>query len=157
MKAILENQNFILIAEAIVYIGSAFFLFLVGKMFYALTHKKIKINHELVKKDNLAFSISLTGYYIGLLIAILGVIIGESSGLLPDLLDIMIYGILAIILLNISSLLCDKIILRKFDVTKEIIEDRNCGTGAVEAAVMIGSGLVIYGAISGETYNTKDL
>ncbi len=153
MKALLENENFIIIGEAIIYITSAFVLFLLGKLFYSVTHKRINTNEELVKKDNLAFAISITGYYIGLLIAILGAVIGESNGLLNDLIDILIYGILAIILLNISSVISDKIILRKFDVTKEIIDDRNSGTGAVEAAIMIGSGLVIYGAVSGEAHN----
>jgi uncharacterized membrane protein YjfL (UPF0719 family) len=153
MNNLLENQNFILIVEAIAYIFSAFALFLAGKIIYGLSHKNIKINIELVKKDNLAFAISITGYYIGLLISILGVIVGDSNGLLIDLLDILIYGILAILLLNVSSFLCDKIILRKFNVTKEIIEDQNSGTGVVEAAVMIASGLVIYGAVSGETHN----
>ncbi len=153
MNNILENQNFILLVEAIAYIFSAFVLFLAGKLFYGMAHKNIKVNIELVKKDNLAFAISITGYYIGLLISILGVIVGESNGLLTDLFDIVVYGLLAILLLNISSFLCDKIILRKFRVTKEIIEDQNSGTGAVEAAVMIASGLVIYGAVSGETHN----
>ncbi len=153
MKALLENQNFIILAEALVYIASAFILFLLGKLFYSFTHKKIKTNYELVKNDNLAFAISIAGYYAGLLIAILGVIVGESNGILIDLFDIFIYGILAIILLNISSFFCDKILLRKFSVTKELIEDKNSGTGVVVAAVMIASGLVIYGAVSGETYN----
>jgi uncharacterized membrane protein YjfL (UPF0719 family) len=153
MKALLENENFIIIGEAIIYITSAFVLFLLGKLFYSVTHKSIKTNEELVKKDNLAFAISITGYYVGLLIAILGVIVGESNGLVNDLIDILVYGLLAIVLLNLSSSVSDKIILRKFNVTKEIIEDRNCGTGAVEAAIMIGSGLVIHGAVSGQAYN----
>jgi uncharacterized membrane protein YjfL (UPF0719 family) len=45
----------------------------------------------------------------------------------------------------------DKIILRKFSIKKEIITDRNVGTGIIEGAVAISSGLIIYGAITGET------
>ncbi len=153
MDTLTENPYLTRITAAIVYIISAFLLLLLGKLFYSLTHKRIEIKNELVKKDNFAFSLSITGYYSGLLIAILGVIVGETNGLVNDLIDIFVYGTLSIILLNISSFICDKIILRKFDVTKELIDDQNSGTGAVEAAVMIGSGLVIYGAVSGEAYN----
>jgi uncharacterized membrane protein YjfL (UPF0719 family) len=67
--------------------------------------------------------------------------------------DIAIYGGLGIILLNLSVLINDKILLRKFSVRKEIIEDRNVGTGVVEAASAIASGLIIYGAVVGEASN----
>ncbi|MCI5141718.1 MAG: DUF350 domain-containing protein [Candidatus Electrothrix sp. ATG1] len=41
-------------------------------------------------------------------------------------------------------------ILYKFSTVKEIITDRNIGTGAVEAGAMIATALMIAGAINGE-------
>lgn len=60
------------------------------------------------------------------------------------------YGLLAIVLLNVTIILNDKLILRKFKVQKEIIVDQNAGTGVVEGGSAIASGLIILGALSGE-------
>ncbi|WP_375578043.1 DUF350 domain-containing protein [Marivirga tractuosa] len=139
------------IYNAIAYMALAFVLFFIGKLVYQLVHKDISIKEELVKKDNLAFSMAHTGYLIGLLIAIGSAIIGPSEGLINDIIDISIYGALAIVLLNISVIITDKVILTKFSVRKEIIEDQNVGTGVIEAAVSISSGLIIFGAITGES------
>ena len=134
----------------VVYLASGFILFFIGKMVYQLFHRNINIKDELVHKDNFAFAISHTGYFVGLLLAIGSAIIGPSNGLLIDLADIFIYGFIAILLLNISIIINDKIILRKFSVRKEIIDDQNAGTGVVEAANSIATGLIIHGAVSGE-------
>ena len=139
-----------MIYDATIYIALAFIIFFIGKMVYQLIHKSISIKEELVKKDNLAFSLAHVGYFIGLLLAIGSAIIGPTKGLLSDIIDISVYGTLAIVLLNFSMVITDKLLLRKFSVKKEIIEDRNAGTGIIEGAVSIASGLIILGALSGE-------
>jgi uncharacterized membrane protein YjfL (UPF0719 family) len=141
----------IVVYHAIAYIAVAFALFFIGKLVYQLFHKSIQVKEELVKKDNLAFSFSHVGYFIGLLIAIGSAIVGPSEGLVNDLMVIGIYGGLAIILLNISVFITDKVLLRKFSVRKEIIEDQNVGTGVIEGAVSVASGLIIFGAVTGES------
>lgn len=146
INTLLEN-----IIEQIIYLGATFIMFLIGKFVYQLFHPKLNIKSELVEKDNFAFAIAHTGYFIGLLLVIGSVIVGPSNGIITDLIDIAIYGSLAIILLNLSTIINDKVLLRKFSVRKEIIEDRNEGTGLIEAANSIGSGLIIFGAVSGET------
>lgn len=133
------------------YLALAFALFIVGRLIYKLFHKSININNELVEKDNFAFTISYVGYFVGLLIAIGSAIVGPSKGLLIDILEISVYGLLAIVLLNISRWFNDKVILKNFSITKEIIEDRNIGTGVIEAANSIASGLIIFGAITGDS------
>lgn len=139
------------VLSAFVYLAAGFILFVLGKWAFNLFHKNINVNHELVEKDNFAFSISLTGYYIGLILAIGSAIIGPSSGdIWTDLMDIGIYGGIAIILLNVAAILNDKIILRKFDVKKEIVDQQNKGTGIVEAANFIATGLIVQGAVIGE-------
>jgi len=132
------------------YLAASFFLFFIGKLAYQFFNSKIKVGHELVEKDNLAFSVAHVGYFIGLLLAIGSAVLGESAGLLNDLIDIGVYGLLAIVLLNVSIIINDKIILRKFSVHKEIIEDQNVGTGVVEGANAVASGLILLGAIYGD-------
>lgn len=135
-----------------IYLMASFILFVIGKVVYQLFHPKVKVTHELVENDNFAFSFAYVGYFIGLLLAIGSAVLGESSGLWIDLLDIGVYGVLAIILLNLSIIINDKVILRHFSVKKEILEDRNMGTGIIEGAIAVATGLIILGAIHGEGY-----
>ncbi|WP_430811522.1 MULTISPECIES: DUF350 domain-containing protein [unclassified Carboxylicivirga] len=139
--------------DAIVYITVGFVIFYLGKVSYQLLHRSFNVKEELVEKDNLAFSFAHVGYFIGLLAAIGSAIVGPSRGLLLDVQDILIYGLLAIVLLNISIWLTDKVLLRRFSVKKEIIDDQNVGTGVIEGAVAIASGLIIFGAVTGESGN----
>ncbi len=136
----------------IIYILATFVLFIVGKVAYQLFHPRVKVAYELVEHDNFAFATAYVGYYIGLLLAIGSAVLGESYGLIEDLINIGIYGALAIVLLNISLIINDKLILSKFDLKKEILEDRNVGTGVVEGANAIATGLIVLGAIHGEGY-----
>ncbi len=145
------SEILVVFADAVIYIALAFVIFFIGKLIYQLLHPSFNIKEELVKKDNLAFALANVGYYIGLLLAIGGAIVGPSKGIVTDMMEIVIYGVLAIILLNISVFISDKLILSRFSVRKEIIEDQNAGTGVVEGAVSIASGLIIFGAVTGES------
>ena len=69
--------------------------------------------------------------------------------IIDNVIDILVYGILSIILLNASILISDKFLLRKFSMKKEIIEDQNVGAGVLEGAVCVANGLVIHGVIAG--------
>lgn len=151
MDFLLNNEYTGFIVLAIAYLALAFVLFFIGRFVYQLFHSKIRVVNELVEKDNVAFSLSYVGYYAGLIIVIGSAIVGPSNGLVNDLIDIGVYGLLGILLLNISALINDKVILRKFSVYKEIVEDHNPGTGVIEMANSIGSGLIIYGAIVGDS------
>lgn len=52
-------------------------------------------------------------------------------------------------LLNLARIIVDKALLRRFSTTKEIIQDANAGTGAVEGGAYVASGLVVAAALSG--------
>tara|TARA_B100000686_G_C16714501_1_gene931180 strand:+ start:729 stop:1574 length:846 start_codon:yes stop_codon:yes gene_type:complete len=134
---------------AVVYVGSAFGVFVLGHFAFGLARRDYSVREELIEKDNLALSLTLVGYYLGLVVAIGGVMAGPSAGLEEDLIDILVYGILAVILLNCSAVINDRFILSRFQIRKEILEDQNCGTGAVELAVFVASGLNIHGAVYG--------
>ncbi len=138
------------ILTTVVYLSSSFALFFVGKYLYQIFHRGYNVKEELVEKDNLAFALAHTGYFIGLVLAIGGIMMGETEGILIDLMFIGIYGIIALILLNLSIIINDKIILRKFSVQKEITEDQNAGTGILEGASSVATGLIIMGSIYGE-------
>lgn len=143
-------DNFII---PIILIGVSYLLFFIGKIVNDLLHKEYNLNHELVEKDNPALALAVAGYYFGLVLCFGGALAGPSNGIMEDLIDLCIYGLLSIILLNISWFLCDKLILYKFKISDELIRDHNQGTGAVSCSVSIASGLIIYGAVAGEGGN----
>jgi len=138
------------ILATLVYLLVAFLLFYLGKLAYQLFHRKVNVQYELVENDNLAFAVAHVGYFVGLLTALGGALLGESQGLLLDMFNMVVYGLLAIVLMNLSIMINDKVILRKFSVYKEILEDKNVGTGVVEGAMAIATGLVILGSLYGE-------
>ncbi|MFZ3573990.1 DUF350 domain-containing protein [Tenacibaculum finnmarkense] len=150
-KYINEYINSIEIVHSFGYILSGFVIFILGKIAYKMLHPSINIQDELVEKDNFAFIISYVGYFTALIIAIGGAIIGETAGFITDILQIFSYGIIAILLLLLSAWISNKVILNKFDLKKEIITDQNEGAGVIEAAIYIANGLVLYGALIGES------
>ncbi len=136
--------------SGLIYLVSAYVLFWLGKVVFDLIHREFRVAEELLKKNNAALALALAGYYLGLVFAIGGVLVGPSQGLLEDLIDIFLYGPLAIVLLNVSTLVSDRLILYQFDNNKEIIQDQNIGTGVVAGSIYAATGLILFGAISGE-------
>lgn len=135
--------------ESVIYLVCVYILFWIGKLVYDLTTPAYRLKEELVEKDNTALAAAFAGYLFGLVLAIGGVISGPSHGLETDLIDVLIYGPLAILLLNLSRLVNDRLILHGFSIRDEIVHDQNVGTGAVVCASYIATGLVIYGAVAG--------
>lgn len=112
---------------------------------------RYKINEELTDKNNASVGVALAGYYVALAIAIAGVLAGAGTGdLWKDALLVGIYSLVAIVLLNISALVNDKLILYKFDNQKELVDDQNSGTGATMAGSYLATGLIVNAAVSGE-------
>mgnify|MGYP003308680147 CR=1 FL=1 len=113
------------LGESALYFLASIVLFFIGKIAFQQFNRKTKVSYELLEKDNLAFSFSLVGYYIGLTLAIGSSLLGEHVSLKSDMISIGIYGLGAILLLNISSIINDRLIFRKFKMHKEINEDEN--------------------------------
>ncbi len=107
------------------------------------------LTDELVKKDNPAVGSMVSGYQLGLGLALVGTLFGTGLHLFEDLWYILSGGVLAIILMRLSLLVNNIFILYKFNINKEIIRDNNCGTGQVVASSSIATGLVLMGAQTG--------
>jgi len=153
MDAFIDIIDIYWIRNTILYLLSAILLFAIGRVVFQAWHKNINFAQELTLKDNFAFAISVSGYYLGLLFAIGGTIQGTSFGIFTDLENILFFGLSAILLLNLSSYINDKLILTKFKIRKEIIRDENAGAGFVEAANYIACGLIVGGAVNGDVHN----
>lgn len=138
------------LAGSLIYVVTTLIMFWIGMLVYDRTHPSYSTREELVVKDNVAFSLTHIGYLSGLLIVMGAALVGPSSGYLLDLIDLLIWGVVGIVLLNVSLILNDRVILRPFSVRDELIRDQNAGVGAAEFGSAVGNGLIIFGAIAGE-------
>ena len=136
--------------SGLLYIVAAFLLFLAGKLAYDFHRRSFNLNAELLERENLALAIALSGYFIGLTLAVGGALAGTAPTLAKGLLSTLGYGLIAIVLLNVSIRLNDWLIFTNLSLEKELITDRNCGAGLVVAANHVAVGLILYGVISGE-------
>ncbi|MEA2084391.1 MAG: DUF350 domain-containing protein [Thermodesulfobacteriota bacterium] len=115
------------------------------------------LNRELTEIDNKAVAVSFAGYLFGLGIIMWGVLSTDPSeaayagnSMYADVMDTILWGGIGIALLQIARIVNQKILLSRFDSIKELITDRNVGTGAVECGAFIGSAFIIKAALSGE-------
>jgi uncharacterized membrane protein YjfL (UPF0719 family) len=142
----LDALNF----RALGYLGVALLCLVIGKFINDLL-TPYKLNSELADKDNKALAVSYTGYLVAQGIIILGVLLSPGGAFVHDMIMTAIWCIVGIILLNIARFLNDKLILGKFDNVKEIIKDRNVGTGAVQMGGYLGIAFIIKAIVQGES------
>ncbi len=107
------------------------------------------LKDQLTKKDNPAVGSMVSGYQLGLALALMGTLFGTGLNLFADLWIILSGGFLSIILMRLSIWVNNQFILYRFHIDKEIIEDQNSGTGQVVASSSIATGLVLLGAQTG--------
>ncbi len=156
------NEALTVVLVDLGYVVTAFILLLIAKVTLDVV-TPYKLDDQLSAKDNPAVGLSLIGYYLGVCIVFIGATFGEGAadaaieaGEMPGMDYVRELGIDAawalggIVLLNISRLILDKVVLRRFSTRKEIVEDKNVGMGAVEFGTYVASALVVAGAISGE-------
>ncbi len=140
---------------AATYLLAILIIMVIGKRLHS-QFSSYDLDHELTTSDNKAVALSTTGYLFAIGLILWGVITpnGESSvtgfwSLIGDLIATFFWGLLGIGLLQISRYLNDRFLLPNFSNHKEIIEDRNLGTGAVEGCTFIASGIIIKTVLSG--------
>jgi len=139
------------------YLVAILVVFVLAKFIYDL-FTPYKLSEQLTTKDNKAVAVSFAGFMFAVGIVIFGVFTSEPNAgfatsrgeLWLDLLDILIWSLIGIALLLIGRGVNDKLLLRKFNNVKELVTDRNIGTGAVEMGGYIGTALIIRAALFGE-------
>jgi uncharacterized membrane protein YjfL (UPF0719 family) len=140
------------ITRAAAFVAMYFVLFLLAKWFKDV-FTPYKINDELTKKDNLAIALTMSGYYLATAAIFVGALFGPTQGLKEDLIAVGGYSILGLVLLNLSRWFNDKIILRKFCDTEQLIKEKNVSVGAVQFGAYLATGIIAAGAVSGQGGN----
>ena len=120
-----------------------------------------RIEEEIVTKGNLAVALRLSGYLAGIILVFLGALyeplggdgyagLGFDRAFGLEVLWVFLYSLAGIVALNLMRLVTDRLVLYRFELEREIIQDQNAGAAAAEFGVNVASGLVIAGAIAGE-------
>ena len=117
-----------------------------------VTHHRIE--EEIVNKSNVAVAVRVPGYLAGVILVFLGAVyeplgfavyeglgIDRAFGL--EVLAVFLYSLAGIVALNLMRLVTDRLVLYRFQLEREIIEDQNVGAAAAEFGVNVASGLVI--------------
>jgi uncharacterized membrane protein YjfL (UPF0719 family) len=145
--------------RGLVYVGLGIVVLLIAKLVQDFL-TPYRIDDQLSSKNNVALGLSITGYYLGVIIVFLGAVYqplavvrddewGYTGDFGMDVLEVFLYSLGGIVVLNLMRLLVDRLVLYKFETEKEIIEERNAGAGAVEFGVYVAVGLVIAASIGG--------
>ncbi|BAY08722.1 DUF350 domain-containing protein [Calothrix sp. NIES-2098] len=144
----LLTQLGVILVELLVGFG----VFWLGQLAYQkLFRRRMELNLELFVKDNPAVAIALVGYYFGIVIALGGVLGQSAVNWQNKALNLVSYGATVILLMLAGAWVGDRLILRRFNCEREIIQDRNVGAATVEAGNHIANGLILSAALAGES------
>ncbi|VAX35361.1 hypothetical protein MNBD_UNCLBAC01-44 [hydrothermal vent metagenome] len=138
-------------SRSVMFVFLSLALFYIAKKIYDMV-TSFDLNHELVDVDNKAVATSFMGFLFGVGIVIYGVL-GDSSNTgntyLSDLMSTALWTCLGIVLLVFAGWANDKFVLYKFNSEKELVQDKNVGTGAVQCGAFIASALIIRACLTG--------
>ena len=172
--------------QGLVFVGLGLVVLVLAKLARDLV-TRYKIEEEVGQKQNLAVSVRLSGYFLGVILVFLGALYQPLALAVPEgatvetvtatgqevatvepltpagqegfgfdlkfgqeVLRVFLYSLAGIVALNLVRLLMDRVILYKFNLENEVVEDQNAGAGAAELGLYVATGLLIAGAVAGE-------
>ncbi len=153
-------DSLIFFPRGLIYVALGIVVLIIAKAARDITiaHSEVE---EIAGKRNLAEGLRFSGYLLAVVLVFVGAIYQPSQVALANLsvrfdaafgleiVRVLLYAIAGIVALNLLRVVMDRLILYKFDVTREIIQEQNVGTGAVEFGANVAAGLIIAGTLSG--------
>jgi uncharacterized membrane protein YjfL (UPF0719 family) len=106
------------------------------------------LTRELSEKDNAAVALAVAGYYLGLFIALSGLLEGPPMALIDEMKLVALHGLLGIACALLSAGLWRPILGVNFRT--HLFESRNTAAGLVCAAGLTATGLIYRGSVQGE-------
>ena len=104
---------------------------------------KFETTHELARKDNYAFGISIAGSIAALGIVLSGAVVGGvASNLLDEITGMLIYGTLGVLMVYIGSTVHDKWSLNLINKVA-LIREQNISVAIVDAGAMVAIAVMI--------------
>jgi uncharacterized membrane protein YjfL (UPF0719 family) len=157
--------------RGLVFVAEGLIVLLLAKLAKDAVTRNYRVDEEITTKANLAVALRLSGYFIAIILVFLGVLYQPLTGggwasladaeaaagfgfnreFGEEVLRVFLYSLAGIVALNLVRVLFDRLILYKFHLEKEVVEDRNVGAGAAEFGMYVATGLLIAGAVAGDT------
>jgi uncharacterized membrane protein YjfL (UPF0719 family) len=149
--------------RGLVFVAEGLIILVLAKLAKDVVTRNYRVDEEVVAKANLAVALRLSGYLIAVILVLLGVLyqpltlevasdgFGFDRDFAIEVLRVFLYSLGGIIALNLVRVLFDRLILYKFQLEKEVVEDRNTGAGAAEFGMYVATGLLIAGSAAGES------
>jgi uncharacterized membrane protein YjfL (UPF0719 family) len=149
-----------IIPRGLVFVGLGLVVLVIAKLARDVI-TPYKIDDEIIKKNNLAVAVRLSGYFMGVMLVFLGSLyqpvasiavdgLGFDREYAEDILRVFLYSLAGIAALNLVRIFMNRLILFRFDIEKEVVEGQNVGSGAAEFGMYIATGLLIAGSVAGE-------
>ena len=163
--------------RGLVFVAEGLIILALAKFGRDLVIRHYRIDAE-ITGGNLAVALRLSGYLIAVILILLGVLyqpltaggwfayaaldeaavtngFGFNWELGEEVLRVFLYALAGIVALNLVRVLFDRLVLYKFQLEKEVVEDRNAGAGAAEFGMYVATGLLIAGAVAGDTGSSE--
>ncbi|TGK00632.1 DUF350 domain-containing protein [Leptospira semungkisensis] len=139
------------LGKDLAFFGLGFFIFYIGKKIKDWTEPR-KLDEELVKSDNSALALNLSGYYLGIIVIFITIVShpGGGNDFLSDLFQVAAFSFLGVVLLLISQKINDGLILGGIDAQEEVYEKRNMAVSSVLFGGTIASAFFITAALNGD-------
>ncbi len=156
--------------RGLVFVAEGLIVLALAKLARDAVTRNYRVNEEVTTKANLAVALRLSGYLIAVILVFLGVLYQPVTGGLAtfeaanaadgfgfnrefgeEVLRVFLYSLGGIVALNLVRVLFDRLILYKFHLEKEVVEDQNAGAGAAEFGMYVATGLLIAGSVAGDT------
>ena len=161
--------------RGLVFVAEGLIILALAKFARDLVIRHYRIDEEIAAKANLAVALRLSGYLIAVILILLGALYQPLSGggwtavagpeaaggfgfnreLGEEVLRVFLYALAGIVALNLVRVLFDRLVLYKFHLEKEVVEDRNAGAGAAEFGMNVATGLLIAGAVAGDAGSSE--
>lgn len=107
----------------------------------------VSATHEITKKDNQAFGVSLAGAMIAVSIMLMGVVSGESGySLANEAFQVVVFGVVGVVLMWLTRIVFDRISFPGLSIHDEIMKG-NLSASIIDACNMIATAIIIKGAM----------
>ena len=151
------------IPRGLVFVALGLIVLTLAKLTKDAVSRHYRMDEEVAIKGNLAVALRLSGYFMAVILVLLGSLyqpltadagaggFGFDREFGIEVLRVFLYSVGGVIALNLVRVLFDRLILYKFRLEKEVVEDQNAGAGAAEFGMYIATGLLIAGSVAGDS------
>ncbi|MEE9280088.1 MAG: DUF350 domain-containing protein [Myxococcota bacterium] len=137
-------------AQGIAYAAVVFLWLWIARFVAGLrTRRVFDARREIEDNQNLAIALRRGGLYVGLATGMLGALAGGETAFLSDLQTLLLEGAVITLFLFLAQLVADAALVHGVS-NDEAVREGNVAVGLVEAGSFVATGLIAYGAFSGE-------